>query len=489
MQIELNRKSDVLLVEQICEAISDRIRSQIFPQGSRLPSIRQLAKQLKVSMVTISRAYEMLVDEGLIICIQGKGTFVRNFAPQDKGDKPTTSYAWQLSLKDYLPRTQILKHYKDTETFSLSEAKLYPRLLPNNTFKQALNNMLSSDSAIISDYGTIQGDYELRKVMADYLTNTKRITSDPDHLLIVNGVHQGIDLIARSFIGPGDVIVTEAPTYTGAIDIFRARGAKVIGIPIDTEGMRVDILREYCKKWTPKMIYTVPAFHNPTGTVLAPDRRRKLLEIAQMTNSMIVEDDPWSDIYFEEKSPPAPIKSMDEEGRVIYLKGFSKTLSPGSRVATVMANGLIFDKLLAAKSIADLGCPTITQKVILSFLQSNELNQHLLKIRLALQIKRDIAMALLTQHLGEKVTWQKPMGGLNIWLTLPDWMIADKLLPEARRKNVSFLPGSACYTSQPAYNHIRLSFSYLSDEQLKIGVTKLCEIIDSYIKKGNCEGR
>lgn len=176
-----------------------------------------------------------------------------------------------------------------------------PGLLPNRYLEQEIHKMLSENPRILSQYSEIQGDYKLRVAMSQYLKQFE-VSTTPDNLLITNGSQQGLDLVARTFIGPGDVVVMESPTYPGAIDIFRGRGATILTVPIDKEGMKVDILQNLCDKYKPKIIYTIPTFHNPTGTVMSHKRRRQLLEIAKSIQCIIVEDDPWCEIYFDKKN-------------------------------------------------------------------------------------------------------------------------------------------------------------------------------------------
>ncbi|WP_208586087.1 MocR-like pyridoxine biosynthesis transcription factor PdxR [Gracilibacillus suaedae] len=480
MHIEIQRNADMSISKQIYLSILDHIRSELLEGELPLPSVRTLSKQLGVSLVTVVKAYQMLEQEGFITSVQGKGTFIRKTKIEAAERKEgSSSYDWQLSVQDYLPRSQFARFHQVPEKIHLSSNMIDPSLLPNRYLEQEIHKMLSKNQKVVSQYGEIQGDKALRQAMVEYLQRMDLPTS-PDNILVTSGSQQGIDLIARTFVGPGDVVIMEAPTYPGAIDVFRGRGATILTVPVDSDGMRVDLLHNLCDTYNPKIIYTVPTFHNPTGAVMPTKRRRQILEIARSTQCLVIEDDPCSEIYFERK-PPASIKSLDKDGHVIYLKGLSKILAPGCRIGILAASGSIFKRLLAAKANADLGSPLLTQKAIIPFITSKRMMDHLKKLRTALKIRRDLVMEILTQHSPKEVSWFIPKGGLNIWLTLPSWIDTDHFLIEAKNEQITFLPGSACYPTEQENHHLRLSYSYMNEQQLTQGVSTICNLLQSAI--------
>ncbi|WP_121661943.1 MocR-like pyridoxine biosynthesis transcription factor PdxR [Metabacillus litoralis] len=479
MHIEIQRNSDVSITKQIYLSILDHIRSDLLEEELQLPSVRELSKQLGVSLVTVVKAYQKLEQEGFITSVQGKGTFIRKTKMEETSKEGTHSYDWQLSVQDYLPRSQFARFHQVPEKIHLSSSMIDPGLLPNRYLEQEIHKMLSENPKVLSQYGEIQGDKALRQAMVEYLQRMDLPTS-PDNILVTSGSQQGIDLIARTFVGPGDVVVMEAPTYPGAIDVFRGRGATILTVAVDSDGMRVDLLQNLFDKYSPKIIYTVPTFHNPTGAIMPTKRRRQILEIAKSTQCLVIEDDPCSEIYFERK-PPASMKSLDKDGHVIYLKGLSKILAPGCRIGILAASGSIFRRLLAAKANTDLGSPLLTQKAIIPFITSKRMMDHLKKLRTALKIRRDLVLAILTLHSPEEVSWFIPEGGLNIWLTLPSWINTDHFLMEAKKEQITFLPGSACYPTEQENHHLRLSFSYVNEQQLRQGVTTICNLLQSAI--------
>ncbi|MEY2193163.1 PLP-dependent aminotransferase family protein [Neobacillus sp. BF23-41] len=480
MQIEIQRNADVSLSKQIYQSIVDRIRSGLLQEGLQLPSVRILSKQLGVSLVTAVKAYQQLEQDGFITSVQGKGTFVKvkRIAVEERKEE-IFSFDWQLSVQDYLPRSQFGRFHLVPEKINLSSSMVDPGLLPNRYLEREIHQMLSENPRILSQYGEIQGDTHLRKEMVEYLKSSG-VPSTPENILVTSGSQQGIDLVARTFVGPGDVVVMEAPTYPGAIDVFRGRGATILTVPVDKDGMRVDILQNLCDKHKPKIIYTIPTFHNPTGAVMTSKRRRQILDIAQSIQSLIIEDDPCNEIYFGKK-PPAPIKSIDHNGHVIYLRGLSKTLAPGCRIGILSASGSVFNRLLAAKANTDLGSPLLTQKSILPFINSKRMMDHYKKLRIALRIRRDLVLELLSQHMPDGVSWVIPEGGLNLWISLPSWLDSNHVLIEAKKQQLTFLPGSACYPVEQENHHLRVSYSYMNEQLLHQGVTTLCNILHSQI--------
>ncbi|APB77320.1 MocR-like pyridoxine biosynthesis transcription factor PdxR [Paenibacillus polymyxa] len=481
MHIYIQRNNGISITRQIVLAVIDQILSGFLQEGEKLPSVRVLSKQLNVSLLTVVKAYRELEQQNFLYSVQGSGTFVRkknNDIETACIEEPLTQ-DWQLSVPDYLPRSQLAQFHHVPQKIHLASSMVDPELLPNRHLKTAFEHLIQEDGTFLSRYGHTQGDQQLRLAMQQYL-NGLGVYTQIENLLVTNGSQQGIDLIARTFVGPGDVVILEAPTYPGAIDIFRNRGVTILTVPLDQEGMRLDILQQLFDKHHPKLIYTIPNFHNPTGVLMSHKRRRKLLEMAQNTQTLIIEDDPWAEIYYDQH-PPAPIKSMDEYGHVIYLKGLSKILAPGCRIGVLSASGSIFKRVLAAKANADLGTPLVTQKILLPFLEPSIVESHMQNLRTTLKIRRDLALEILSERCPKEVSWMVPQGGLNLWLSLPEWVQSHLVLAEANKKGISFLPGSSCFSVEHENHHIRLSFSFVSQELLREGITTLCEILAGII--------
>lgn len=490
----IQRKSNTPLTEQIRREFSDRIRSGILQIDSQLPSVRALADTLDVSLVTVVNAYRLLEQEGIAEKIQGKGTFVRGAGGsgqnQDQAQVPThkaeTRLDWQLSLADYLPRAAIFgqrsrSHFNDVP-YKMSMASLNPDL-STTSLPESFYHVLQDTASLLSEYGPIAGLESLRGEIATYLRE-RGVHTNVEDILITNGVQQAIDIVARTFIGPGDVVAVEAPTYAGAIDVFRARGAVLVSIPMDDEGMRLDLLTKQCDKSPPKLIYTMPTFQNPTGIVMSARRRAHLLDLAESYQCLLVEDDSFSDCSFVE-AIPAPIRSLDKRGHVIYLKGFSKVFLSGCRVAAVVSSGSVRHRLVAAKSVSDLGSPVITQALVHACMLRSTGSKRIAEIALAVRRKRDVALEVLATHAPAGVSWSTPSGGFNIWITLPPYADTDALLLEALKRGISFLPGSACYATETIHNQLRISVAYLDDKGVHVGVERLCSLLSEELNSLN----
>ena len=489
MHIELNRQSKIPLSRQIYQSISDRISSGLIVKGSKLPSVRDLSKALKVSLVTVWKSYSMLQKDNIITTITGKGSYAKDNNPIDifYCADDSTSLAWQQTINDYLPRAQfgIQNRYltKDIQ-IQMSLAHIHGNLPISEQMCKSLSNFLLKHPASLFEYAPVQGDTMLRSNIADYL-KTKKISATKDDIIITNGSQQSINLIARTFVGPGDIVIMEETTYTAAIDVFRWQGATIISIPVDADGINTDSLLKICYSKPPKLIYTTPTYHNPTGSIMSLKKRKQLLNIAKDFNCLIIEDDPWSEISFE-NNHPLSIKSMDTSGHVIYIKGFSKFLSPACRVGALLASGSIKNRLIAAKSNSDLGSPLLTQKMIMPFIDSVFLDKHLKNLNSLLLKRRNLALNLLEQYMPPTVKWTVPQGGLSIWITLPTSTSAESLICEAQNKNISFLSGSACYPTNPQFNHLRISFSFIDENNLSEGITSLCKIVSELCIKKPC---
>ncbi|BCG60277.1 MocR-like pyridoxine biosynthesis transcription factor PdxR [Paenibacillus sp. URB8-2] len=520
MHIELCRTGGKPLPLQISEALGQRIASGLLQPGMRLPSVRKLAVSLGVSQVTVSKAYADLERRGRIVRRHGLGCFVSpakdgnredeeyrtgkagragnwkhdagkkngNNGEGERGRSPIPGlnagqektgtrkrFGWQEDFEDYLPRAQLWRNFDYSEAeYSFHLAAIHSGLLPLKEIGEAMTMLVAKRPELMSAYGNFQGDLELREVMTRHL-RTRGISLSAASLMITSGTQQGIDLVARTFIGPGDAVYLEEPSYTGAIDVFAGRGAEMISVPMDEDGMRIDLLTKLCDRRPPKLIYTVPTFQNPSGATMSMERRQRLLELARSYRCLIVEDDPFSDLYFHSPPPPS-IKSMDRDGHVVYMKSFSKVLAPGCRMACVAAEGDILERLTAAKAASDLGGPLLIQLAVLPFI-SDRYDVYMKGLRSALRSRMERAAKLLKRHAPQGVKWRLPEGGLNLWLELPHSVHVGELYRRASRLGISFLTGNVCHVGEPSTNYIRLCYAQMEEEQMERGLLLLMPLL------------
>lgn len=475
MKIVLRKESNIPYYQQIYMQIVERIQSGMLSHGDYLPSLRSMADDLQISLLTVRKAYKQLETKGYIRIEQGKGAYIHKRIRKDFKPIP---YQWQQTKSINVMRSQYVMN-QHRKYFDFSQAILYPRLLPNPFLSDEMLKLLNKDQMILATYGPVQGDKELRVEITNYLKEHQQLVIDPSQLLITSGAQQGIDLIAQTLLKPGDLVLVESPCYGAALDVFVNKGVQIIPVSLDNNGIRSDLIDDICQRKNPVLLYVNPTFQNPTGTLMSKERRIELVELAELYNFFIIEDDSFGEIYFEDAIVPPTIKSFDTNGHVIYLKGFSKTLAPGLRIAALAAEGPIFEWLYAVKASMDIGSPLLTQKALLPFLRAERMKNHLEKLRTALQIRRDLTIDILSPL--KELEFEIPNGGFNLWVTLPQSIDPFTLLQKANEVDVSFLPGTACLLNhENQYNHLRISYSMLNDKDMLIGLEKLYDTIAKF---------
>jgi 2-aminoadipate transaminase len=359
-----------------------------------------------------------------------------------------------------------------------------PATFPWEPFRTITGELLSGSDGNVLQYGPTRGYRPLLEALDGILT-ARGIASTFEGRLITTGSQQGLDLVARVLIDPGDVILVELPTYTGAIAAFRNAQADLIGVPQQADGIDLDALDATWSRLTSagrrvKCLYVVPNFQNPTGLLIGLDKRRGLLDWAERRNVLIVEDDPYGDLYFPDATTVAetrPIKADDARGRVIYLGSFSKTLAPGFRVAWVVGPEPIVTKLEIAKQATDICAGALDQRVVHQAITRGILQAQGERLRDHYQHKRTVMEQALAAELQGAISWATPRGGFFLWATLAGGMDAGKLLPHAVEARVSFVIGSGFYVDGTGASTLRLSFSQPSPERLVDGVARLATAV------------
>jgi 2-aminoadipate transaminase len=364
----------------------------------------------------------------------------------------------------------------------ISFAPGYPAedIFPWQAFAECARDLLTGRDGAVLQYGPTRGHRPLREAIVD-LMRERHIATTVDRLMVTTGSQQGLDLIGRVLLDPGDVVLMELPSYVGAIAVFRNLGASLVGIPQEADGIDLARLDETTAALRRdgrrvKFLYLVPNFQNPTGLLIGLEKRRRLLEWAARRDVLIVEDDPYRDLYFPDVTAEAdtrPIAADDGDGRVIYLSSFSKTLAPGFRVAWISAPEPLAARFELAKQATDLCTGTFDQRIVHEACRRGLLATHVPQLRAHYQRKRDAMMGALERTLGDRVIWTAPRGGFFIWGRLAGGMPADRLLAHARAKGVLFVIGAAFFVDGRGDDYLRLSFSAPPPERIEDGIARL----------------
>jgi 2-aminoadipate transaminase len=355
-----------------------------------------------------------------------------------------------------------------------------PDFFPWAELRDITDALLDGSDGTTLQYGPTRGHAPLLDAIAEIL-RTRHITVPVDELLITSGSQQGIDLIARVLVNPGDVVLVELPTFTGGIAAFKNARAELCGVAQDDEGIDLDDLDAV---WTHahragkrvKLLYIIPNFQNPTGRLLSLGRRRALLAWAERRDVLIVEDDPYGPLYFEDVTTEAetrPLRADDTGGRVLYLSTFSKTLAPGFRVGWMVAPRVLIDRFETAKQSTDLTSGILDQRVVHEAIRRGVIDALAPRLRAGYQQKRTVMETAVREAFGNRLTWPTPKGGFFLWVTLPPGETDTALLDRAMSHGIIFVIGSAFFVNGTGHETIRLSFSAPSPERIREGVRRL----------------
>jgi len=483
--IKLERESGVPLYQQICQGLREAILAGELPEGTRLPTERALAHELGINRTTVMNAYHELASEGLIEGHVGRGTLVkRSYMSQDHDASEDDMPSWLLGLaegEDAIlgPDARVLSEMsalgERKEIISLASSTPATDLLPAEMLQTLFAEGLQQARQSALGYCPVEGLQSLRREIAARMRK-HGIAVDTQNILILSGATQGIGLIGRFLLKAGDEVVVEVPTYLGAVQTFRALGARVIGVPTDTDGLRVDLLESILARRRPRFIYTLPTFQNPTGFVMSPDRKRRLLLLARRYQIPILEDDPYRELYFEGKEPQ-PLKALDTHGYVLYLSTFSKVLAPGLRVAWLAAPDPMIERLSLHKQIFDLNTNALSQWAVSELLRQNLLDDHMDMLRERYRHKRDVMIQAIQNYWPANVRISHPGGGFHLWCRLPGDMRARLLLRESAQEGVAFVIGEPFHVDGGGQQHIRLSFAAAEEEQIEEGIRRIGDIM------------
>lgn len=483
MHIPLERDSPTPLYAQIEQHLRNSILSGRLAPGTRLPASRQLARDLGVSRITVETAYAALEAEGLTLARMGSGTYV--LPPPQLPPLPPKAETgwprWQQTLPEHTlgaraALEQLRLETGGPEPIRFSSGISDSRLFPAAEFRKALQTVMRRDGIEALEYGDRRGYPPLRETIAHVLASQGLHTS-PENILVTAGSQQALSLVSQVLLQPGDTLLVETPTYYGALDLFRALNFRPVGVPVDSGGMQVDALEALIERHRPKLIYTIPNFHNPTGTCLTEARRRKLLLLADRFGIPVLEDDFVGDLRYEGRAVPA-LKALDPGGQVIHIGTFSKMLMPGLRVGFIVADGPVYQALVRFKRVNDLATSSLIQRALRDYVTIGRYQAHLRRSIQIFRKRRDAMLSALRRHLPAGWRAETPQGGLFLWVRLPGTLSADDLLPLALREGVDFLPGSAFFLN-PAEGRewIRLNFAAQGEQAIETGIARLGQAV------------
>jgi len=466
-QLRLDKEKDSPLYIQLYESIREAIEDETF-ESEKLPSIRALAKQLGVNNVTVVNAYKQLEQDNYIYTVKGSGSFIKkpSFSKEnslvEEGDM-------ELMLSGIFP---LLKNSIDFASVSPT-----PELFPIEEFKKSLVEVLDRDGGQAFLYPEITGFGPLRESISQFLLEHYSISATKDQILITSGGQQGLDIISKTLIQQGDVILVENPTYPGAFAAFQSRGARILGIPMDDEGINLDELKSYVKRYRPKFIYLMPNYHSPTTICYSETRKKEVLRLAREYGFYVIEDDFLTDLSFSDDKK-LPIKTLDRFDQVIFIKSFSKIFMPGVRIGFMTLPKALVRDIIKAKHTTDISSSGYLQRAFDLYLRKGFWRDHIEKITGFYRGRYGMMISGLEKlkHLG--ISYLEPHGGLSVWVSLPEGFDALDLYQECGKRGLAIVPGKVFFTNdKDSEKYIRLSFSAVSEDEIRKGLEILRDIL------------
>lgn len=481
LALQINRDDTRAIYLQIASQIRNQISVGRLPPGTRLPSVRDVAKQLHVNRLTVHNAYSELQADGWVESTVGRGTYVlENAQPLHLLSSLNNDGTPDSVLVDFQPIKQI------PTLRSLASTEPDPALAPIDEFWGSLMALRREANPLMS-YEVSQGDPSLRVELTKLLME-RGVQAMPDEIMVTSGAMQGLSLTARALLKAGDIVLVEEPTYLGIIHLLRTLGAQIVTVPMQADGPDIGVMEAILEKQDVRFFYTVSGFQNPTGYSMSREKRRQLIKLARQHDFIVVEDDNMGALAYDAPAPIA-LKSYDVDDRVVYVSSISKSLMPGLRIGWVVAPKEIHRRLIQQRLADDLYGPPFVQKALANFIQTGRLKVHLRRVMPIYKARRDAMLRALAHHMPEGVTWTYPEGGFCNWLTLPnDNMMT--IYQIALQRGIAFTPGSAFIASHLTNRHLRLCFSTQPAEELDTIISQLAEIIREHMDTecvGQCD--
>lgn len=467
IDVVLEKNSEKPLYIQLYEQLKKLITEGILEEDCKLPTIRSFAEHLGVNNVTVVNAYKLLEDNKLVYKKVGSGTFAMPLKDEINlgSDAVTVSDEMEFDLDS--------EEYEDT--INLSNASPDPKLFPIKDFGRILNEVLERDGGSAFMYHESMGYKPLRESIAKY-SSIYGINASSDDIHIISGAQQGIDIISRVLLSNGDYVFVESPTYNGAVAVFKSRGARIAEIPLLADGPDMKTLEKMLKLIKPKFIYVMPNFQNPTGCTYSERKRKYLLLLCRKYDVMVVEDDYMSDLSYLDEGA-RPLKGLDHEDRVVYIKSFSKIFMPGLRVGYLIIPSSIKEKVTSIKHITDISTSGLMQRVLDLYFRSGIWSKHLEYMKREYSVRYFEAVRAVKKYL-RGASFTQPYGGLNLWVKLPEAVTSSDLFERCKERKVLFTPGTVFIKTELGEKHIRISFAGAGPEQITEGISIIGQEIE-----------
>jgi 2-aminoadipate transaminase len=465
--LSLNPAADVPVYKQLAQAINGLISSGSLQPGERLPATRELAGQLGLNRTTVSAAYAFLEQSGRIEGHVGRGSFVA----KRENAVAATSTDWDAILPPI--ESGFGPSIHETE-ISFANSRPAGDGFPLAQFRRLSKQVIDGpDAAEILQLGSPHGYGPLRRYLLEQAT-AAGVACPGDDLIITNGCQQGLDLLARLFARSGESVVLEDPVYHGLVRVFSRAGANIISIDLGETGIDVDRLEEIFLQHRPRLLALTPSFQNPTGLTISFEHRKRIVELAQRSGVVVLENDIYSELRYQ-GTPLPTLKELDKSGNTILLRSYSKVSFPGLRVGWVIGPHAVIECLAEAKQISDLHSDQLSQAVLLRFAESGELAQHIERTRRAGRERLTAVLRACAAYLPSGTKFTRPEGGMSLWVELPAPLNAENLLSRAQERGVNFLPGRYFSARRTHARWLRISFGGLAPEQITRGVQILGE--------------
>jgi GntR family transcriptional regulator/MocR family aminotransferase len=473
----LERRAGVSLVAQIARAIESDIRRGRLRPGEPLPGSRSLARALGVQRLTVVAAFDELVAEGWLVTQRARGTFVSNDLPDPK-PRRFASQRSPASLParagfDLLPSPKPeLPHDVPPGGLLFAPARVDVRLAPGDLIGRAYRRAIGARAGSLLSYANPEGHPRLREALATMLAHTRGIAATSRNIIVTRGSQMALALLARSLLSPGDIVAVEQLGYGPAWEAFRQEGARVVGVPVDDDGLRIDALERVIEDGGVRAVYVTPHHQFPTTVTLSAGRRLKLLELARAHRFAIIEDDYDHDFHYDGR-PVLPLASADPAGVVAYIGTLSKVLAPGLRIGYLAAPAPLIERLAAHRSYIDTQGDQVLEYAIAELLEEGTIQRHIRRVRREYRDRRDTLAAALRAELGDHLAFDVPAGGIALWTRARRGLDVDAWARSARDLGAVIVTASSYTLDGRSQPFVRLGFASLDTRELREGVRRL----------------